>query len=158
MNNAEGFYNVVAQKSPCNFLPLKLPKTTDSMLECPSSIRPLSLTWIGSDTKGDAKPELIKALVMQGWMWCGSLNQWHLQKLQMIMKRTRNNHKQNQEILSWFYDRDHLWPPSMTGSKLICTKPSRLYPHDFLKVSRLLHNSYHSKDQRILRSLWWSHR
>ena len=65
-----------------------------------------------------------KALIMQRLMFSGSLDWLHTHKQQMMMNKTLNTQKQNQEILSWFSDDDRcLYQRSYTNDR--CTMPSR---------------------------------
>ena len=99
----------------------------------------------------DAKLRLNGALIMQWLMLCGYLTCYYFQKLQMLSKRTLNDHKQNQEMASWFSGDDDQWWSWLLSliHKLFyhVTKSSRLCFQVPLENSKLLHNSNCSKDK-----------
>ena len=87
--------------------------------------------------RGDAKPGLIKAFVMQGLMFSGSLDWLNTHKQQMMKNKAPNTQKQNHEILFWFSDDDDqcLYQRSYTHDR--CTMPSRNCTYGFLAESMI---------------------
>ena len=98
----------------------------------------------------DAKPGLIKALIMQRLMFSRSLDWLHTQYYELVMKRSLKKHKQSQEILSWFSDGVDQWLSQRPSNVNVQCLPD--YAHTVsLQYQWLFHNPWTHKDQRILR-------
>ena len=99
----------------------------------------------------DAKSGLIKALVMQWWMLCGSLNDYYKQYYELVMRRSLNNTNRAKKSFLGFLMVLISGYLNALSTMIKRTMPSRPCTHGFLADSRLHHNSWLYKDQRILR-------
>ena len=99
----------------------------------------------------DAKSGLIKALVMQWWMLCGSLNDYYKQYYELVMRRSLNNTNRAKKSFLGFLMVLISGYLNALPTMIKRAMPSRLCTHGFLAVSRLLHNPWFYEDQRILR-------